>query len=117
MRKTKEVRRLGFELELGRQIVRGCGMGLGTVHDYLERAAAPGIGWPLPEGPWSIEIVAFVAVQPTSGNVYDALAHVEYDSNSGQTIYVSYSCSTPAPFSSEVRLGAAEFSSSIAQPS
>jgi transposase len=25
-------------------------MGLGTVHDYLERAAAVGIGWPLPEG-------------------------------------------------------------------
>jgi len=25
-------------------------MGLGTVYDYLERAAAVGIGWPLPEG-------------------------------------------------------------------
>jgi transposase len=25
-------------------------MGLGTVHEYLERAAAAGIGWPLPEG-------------------------------------------------------------------
>ena len=39
------------EVELGlgqRQIARSCGMGLGTVHDYLERAAAAGIGWPLP---------------------------------------------------------------------
>jgi len=62
-----------------------------------------------PEGPWSSEIVAFVAMQPSSGNVYDAHAHVEYDSNSGQTIYVSYSRSTPAPFSSEVRLVAVEF--------
>ena len=53
MRKTKEVLRLRFELGLGqRQIARSCGMGLGTVHDYLERAA--GIGWPLPEG-WSEE--------------------------------------------------------------
>ncbi len=69
-----------------------------------------------PEGPWSSEIVAFVAMQPTSGNVYDALAHVEYDSNRGQTIYVSYSRSTPAPFSSEVRLVAVEFKSSNAQP-
>ena len=69
-----------------------------------------------PEGPWSSEIVAFVAMQPTSGNVYDALAHAEYDSNSGQTIYVSYSRSTPAPFSSEVRLVAVEFKSSNAQP-
>jgi len=55
MRKTKEVLRLRFELGLGqRQIARSCGMGLGTVHDYLERAAAAGIGWPLPEG-WSEE--------------------------------------------------------------
>ena len=51
MRKTKEVLRLRFQLRLGqRQIARSCGMGLGTVHDYLERAAAAGIGWPLPEG-------------------------------------------------------------------
>jgi hypothetical protein len=68
-----------------------------------------------PEGPWSSEVVAFVALQSTSGNVYDALAHVEYDSNSGQTIYVSYSRSTPAPFSSEVRLVAVDFQSSNAQ--
>ena len=40
MRKIKEVLRLRFELGLGqRQIARSCGMGLGTVHDYLERAA------------------------------------------------------------------------------
>jgi transposase len=51
MRKTKEVLRLRFELGLGqRQIARSCGMGLGTVHQYLERAAAAAIGWPLPEG-------------------------------------------------------------------
>jgi Sigma-70, region 4 len=51
MRKTKEVLRLKFELGLGqRQIARSCGMGVGTVHNYLERAVAAGIGWPLPEG-------------------------------------------------------------------
>jgi len=51
MRKTKEVLRLRFELGFGqRQISRCCGMGLGTVHEYLERATAAGIGWPLPEG-------------------------------------------------------------------
>src|ERR1039457_7192233 len=51
MRKVKEVLRLRFELGLGqRQIARSCGMGLGTVHEYLERAVAAGIGWPLPEG-------------------------------------------------------------------
>ena len=59
---------------------------------------------PNPEGPWSGEKVAFVAMTPSSGNVYDAQAHSEYDLNGGQTIFVSYSRATPAPFSSEVRL-------------
>lgn len=59
---------------------------------------------PNPEGPWSGESVAFVARQPTTGNVYDAHAHPEYDVNGGETIFVSYSRATPAPFSSEVRL-------------
>jgi len=50
MRKTKEVLRLRFELGLGqRQIARSCGMGLGTVHQYLERAAATGIIPSLPD--------------------------------------------------------------------
>jgi hypothetical protein len=57
-----------------------------------------------PEGPWSGETVAFVAMAPSSGNVFDAHAHSEFDVNGGQTIFVSYSRSTPAPFSSEVRL-------------
>src|SRR5438445_164990 len=55
MRKTKELLRLRFELGFGqRQIARSCGMGVGTVHLYLERAAAAGIGWPLPGG-WNEE--------------------------------------------------------------
>ncbi len=59
---------------------------------------------PNPEGPWSGILLAFVALPPATGNVYDAHAHSEYDVNGGQTIFVSYSRSTPAPFSSEVRL-------------
>jgi hypothetical protein len=59
---------------------------------------------PKPEGPWSGETVAFVAMQPSSGNVFDAHAHSEYDVSGGQTIFVTYSRTTPAPFSSEVRL-------------
>jgi len=55
MRKTKEVLRLKFELGLGlRQIARSCSLGFATVHDYLQRAHAAGIGWPLPEG-WDEE--------------------------------------------------------------
>src|SRR5262249_16060448 len=49
MRKIKEVLRLRLELGLGQcQIARSCGMGLSTVHEYLERAA--GIGWPQAAG-------------------------------------------------------------------
>lgn len=62
---------------------------------------------PNPEGPWSREITAFVAMQTASGNVYDAHAHAEYDTNGGQTIFVTYSRSTGA-FTSEVRLVSVE---------
>jgi hypothetical protein len=62
---------------------------------------------PRPEGPWSREVTAFVAMQPTSGNVYDARAHAEYDLNGGQTIFVTYSRST-GEFTSEVRLVSVE---------
>src|SRR5690606_29643569 len=39
-----------YELGLGqRQIARACAIALGTVHDYLQRATAAGLRWPLPE--------------------------------------------------------------------
>jgi hypothetical protein len=58
---------------------------------------------PNPEGPWSAEALAFDAMQPVSGNVYDAHSHSEYDVNGGQTIFVTYSRAT-GTFTSEVRL-------------
>jgi hypothetical protein len=58
---------------------------------------------PAPEGPWSGERTVFVAMEPASGNVYDARQHPEYDLDGGQTIFVTYSRSTGA-FTSEVRL-------------
>ncbi len=55
MRKLKDVLRLRFELSLShRQIARSCAIGVGTVHDYLQRAEAAGVKWPLPEG-WDDE--------------------------------------------------------------
>ena len=48
MRKIKEVLRLKFEVGLGlRQIARSCSIGLGTAHEYLQRAEAAKITWPL----------------------------------------------------------------------
>jgi transposase len=51
MRKTNEVLRLHFELGLRqREIARACSISQGAVHNYLKKAAAAGITWPLPEG-------------------------------------------------------------------
>jgi transposase len=50
MRKVKEVLRLRFGLGLKQsQIARSCSIGQATVHRYLEKAAAAGLTWPLPD--------------------------------------------------------------------
>ena len=70
MRKTKEVLRLRYELKLDqRQIARSCSLAVSTVHEYLKRAAAANVTWPLPDG-WDdgkleailIEVLAVAAV-------------------------------------------------------
>ena len=49
MRQLREILRLKFEVGLShRAIVRACGVGLGTVTDYLQRVEAAGLRWPLP---------------------------------------------------------------------
>jgi transposase len=50
MRHIKEVLRLKHEHQLSvRQIARSCGLPSSTVSDYLLRAQAAGLSWPLPE--------------------------------------------------------------------
>src|SRR5450759_4182316 len=50
MRKIKEVLRLN-ELKLDqRQIARSCSISVSTVHEYLKRATAANLGWPLAAG-------------------------------------------------------------------
>ena len=50
VRKIKEVLRLRFGLGLRQdQISSSCSIGQATVHRYLERAAAVGLSWPLPD--------------------------------------------------------------------
>jgi len=50
MRKIKEILRLHFEQKLGqRQIARSIQTSQSTVHEYLARAKAAGLGWPLGE--------------------------------------------------------------------
>jgi transposase len=51
MRKIREVLRLKFEAQLAdREIARAVPTSRGTVQNYLERAQAAGVSWPLPEG-------------------------------------------------------------------
>ncbi len=51
MRKIKEVLRLRFEHGLShRAIAHSCGIGLTTAREYIVRAKAAGLSWPLPEG-------------------------------------------------------------------
>ena len=50
MRTIKEVLRQRFGLGLRQeQIARSCSIAQATVHRYLEKAAAAGLTWPLPE--------------------------------------------------------------------
>jgi transposase len=69
MRKLREVLRLRFELKLGyQQIGRSCAISVSTVHKYLKRAEAAGLGWPLPED-WDearVEAMAFPRTGPTA---------------------------------------------------
>ena len=51
MRKIFEVLRLRQEHGLSHgKIATACGIGAGTVHDYLRRARKAGLSWPLPAG-------------------------------------------------------------------
>ncbi len=49
MRQIREILRLRHEKGLSqRAIARACGLGAGTVSEYLGRAARAGLTWPLP---------------------------------------------------------------------
>jgi transposase len=51
MRKARDILRLKYEVGLGvRQIARSLGIAHGTVVNYVHRAEAAGIGWPLGDG-------------------------------------------------------------------
>jgi len=96
VRKIKEVLRLRFELGLGlRAIARSCSIGLGTAHEYLQRAEAAGVTWPLGED-WDegrLEAALFgglprprPAVLPTPDFATQQLLWEEYPSHGASTI-------------------------------
>ena len=50
MRKISEILRLRAAGKTKRPIAASVGVSRSTVHEYLARAKAAGVGWPLPEG-------------------------------------------------------------------
>ena len=50
MRKIKEILRLKWESKLAdRQVANSCGVSRSTVSEYVRRALAAGLSWPLPD--------------------------------------------------------------------
>lgn len=67
MRRIKEVLRLRYELKLDqRQIARSCSLSVSTVHEYLKRAEAANISWPLPNAWDDARVEAALFEEPAS---------------------------------------------------
>lgn len=66
MRKLRDVLRLKYDTHLPlRAIAQACGLGLGTVSTYLQRAATAGLIWPLPDDLDDAALEARLFTRPT----------------------------------------------------
>jgi transposase len=72
MRRLRELLRLKYDTGLShRAIAQACGMGLGTVTTYLQRAAAAGLAWPLPEDLDDAALEARLFARPAISPAHD----------------------------------------------
>jgi len=72
MRKLRDVLRLKYDAGLPqRAIAQACGIGLGTVTAYLQRATAAGFTWPLPDDLDDTALEGRLFVQPASASATD----------------------------------------------
>jgi transposase len=79
MRQIQEILRLKNQNQLSiREIARSCGLPTSTVGDYLKRAEAAGLSWPLPEGQSEKELLQLLLAQPVAGTVGPALPDWPY---------------------------------------
>ena len=68
MRQIREILRLKYEGGLGhRAIARACGVGVGTVSEYVGRALRAGLAWPLPCSMDEAALEAVLFPAPTAG--------------------------------------------------
>src|SRR4029077_18664180 len=67
MRQIHELLRLKHQNQLSiREIARSCALPASTVGDYLKRAKAAGLNWPLPEGQSEKELLQLLLAQPVA---------------------------------------------------
>ena len=67
MRQIHELLRLKYQNQLSvREIARSCGLPTSTVGDYLQRAKAAGVQWPLPAGQSEQELLQLLIAPPAT---------------------------------------------------
>ena len=75
MRQIQEILRLKHQNQLSvREIARSCGLPASTVGDYLKRAAAAGLSWPLPEGQSEAELLQRLLATPAAASSQSGMA-------------------------------------------
>jgi len=82
MRRIRDVLRLKYEGGLGhRAIARACGMGVGTVSDYVGRTRSAGLSWPLPADldDGELEARLFRAPESASGRARPDCARIHQE--------------------------------------
>ena len=82
MRRIREVLRLKYERGLSqRAIAAACGVGAGTVCEYLDRVERAGLGWPLPEemDDAALEARLFPPAQSSRERVAPDLLHIHQE--------------------------------------
>jgi len=92
MRRIREILQLRYGLGRSqREIARVCGMGSGTVSEYLGRAKQVGLVWPLPEDldDAALEARLFPALEPGSERVPPDLGWIHEElKRAGVTLYL-----------------------------
>ena len=79
MRKLREILRQKYERRMGhRAIARACGVGVGTVSEYVRRARQAGLSWPLPSDldDRTLEAQLFTAAEPDRDRVPPDVARI-----------------------------------------
>jgi transposase len=82
MRKLREILRLKYVRRMGhRAIARACGVGVGTVSEYVSRARDAGLSWPLPADldDGSLEARLFATPEPKRERIPPDVARIHQE--------------------------------------